>query len=530
MKKNFRKIFVIFFALMAMVDAEAKDMSAENKLRYASTIIERFYVDTIDMDHVAEEAIIAMLKTLDPHSIYSNKEETRELTEPLNGNFSGIGIQFAMVGDTLRVIQTIASGPSEKVGILPGDRILLANDSVISGAKRKNADIMKILRGPKGTKCRVKVLRQGVADTLYFNITRDDIPIYSVDASYMAAPHVGYIRVSRFAENTPSEVKEAIKQLAKNGMQDLIIDLQDNGGGFLNAATEFAEMLLDKDDPIVYTKGLNTPGSKIYAQSGHNLVKGKVVVLVNQYSASASEILSGAVQDNDRGVIVGRRTFGKGLVQRPFPFPDGSMIRLTVARYYTPSNRCIQKPYEDGDDDTYRKDMEQRYKHGEFYNADSAKVAETDVYYTLKKQRKVYGGGGIMPDKFVAIDTTYYTPYYRNVLAKGVFNNYSSKFVDSNRTRIKKEYKNEDAFVTRFEVTDQMLRDFVDMATAEGVKENEEEFNRSRPYIATIIKALIGRDLYNQSTYYRIANSLSNEYSEALRIITNAEVYDSFLK
>ncbi|WP_289646149.1 S41 family peptidase, partial [uncultured Duncaniella sp.] len=304
----------------------------ERKLRYAEQIIENYYVDNVDTAKVVTEAIVAMLKTLDPHSTYSSPEETRELTEPLEGNFSGIGIRFQMVNDTLYVIESVAGGPSEKMGIVPGDRIIACNDTVIAGVKMKNSGIMKVLRGPKGTVANLKVLRKGNSEPLEFRVVRDAIPIYSVDMSYMVNDSVGYIALSRFAEKTTEEVKDAMRTLRKQGMKHLVFDLTDNGGGYMRPATELSEMFLGKGDMIVYTESPKNGVAEYIAEADGDFRDGRVVVMVNQYSASASEILSGAIQDNDRGVIVGRRTFGKGLVQRPFPFPDGSMMRLTVSR------------------------------------------------------------------------------------------------------------------------------------------------------------------------------------------------------
>lgn len=519
--------FIIVIAACGCIFAQS--MNPEQKLRYAEKIIERYYVDTVNMDHAAEEAIIAMLKTLDPHSQYSNAEETRELTEPLQGNFSGIGIQFNLLNDTVYVVQPIVGGPCEKVGIVAGDRIVAANDSIISGVKKKNSDIMKILRGPKGSKVRLKVIRRGVAEPIDFLVTRADIPITSIDASYIAAPGVGYIKLSRFAENSGKEIEQEIKKLKKQGMTDLIIDLQYNGGGYLNAAKEIAEMLLNGGDLIVYTKGNNSPESRLTASGRKALVDGKIVLLVNQYSASASEILAGAVQDHDRGVIVGRRTFGKGLVQRPFPFPDGSMIRLTIARYYTPSGRCIQKPYEEGEDDAYNRDILSRYESGELTNAASVHTDGQPAYKTLRLGRTVYGGGGIMPDYFVAIDTTATNNYSRDLLAQGIYNPFCVNYIDKNRKQLKKIYTTEDSFVENFRVDQTLLNEFRDYAAKEKIECDQADFDAVAPMIATIIKAYIGRDLFTQSTYFRIVNSISDEYSEALKIITNSKTYNSIL-
>ena len=373
------------------------------KLMNAEFAISQFYVDSISEDKLVEDAIKGMLQQLDPHSSYSTPEETKELEEPLEGEFSGIGIQFNMNADTLYVIQTVAGGPAEKVGIYAGDRIIEVEDTVIAGVKMSNTRIMKMLRGKKGTKVNVLVKRRGVSQPIPFRITRDDIPVYSIDASYMADEKTGYIKISRFGKKTNDEFCDAVDKLKKKGMKQLIIDLTNNGGGYLQTAVELANNFLDSGQEIVYTLGNNSPKYEAKA-NGRGRFKNddfKVVVMVNQYSASASEILSGALQDWDRAVIVGRRTFGKGLVQRPFRFNDGSMMRLTVARYYTPSGRCIQKPYKAGDSEKYDMDIYNRLVDGELAHADSIHFSDSLKYETLRAHRVIYGGGGIMPDLFV---------------------------------------------------------------------------------------------------------------------------------
>ena len=535
MKINTKRILP---AMLAFVAAAGTAFSAPplkpefppiQKLNYAEQIIEKFYVDTVNSGDIVEAGIVAMLKKLDPHSTYTNPEETRELTEPLQGNFSGIGIQFNMLNDTLYVVQTVPGGPSEKVGLLAGDRILSANDTIISGVKKKNTDIQKILRGPKGSVVNVNVLRKGAKGPIEFRIVRDDIPIASVDASFMASPGVGYIRVSRFGESTFDEVRKALAELAAKGMRDVIVDLEDNGGGYLKAAYDLAGLFLDAGDTVVFTKGVRVEPFYYRTVADGPMNRGRVVVMVNQFSASASEILAGAMQDNDRGVVVGRRTFGKGLVQRPFPFPDGSMIRLTTQRYYTPSGRSIQKPYVAGEEDSYEHELIDRLQHGEYTNADSVHFADSLRYETLRLRRPVYGGGGIMPDRFVAVDTTKYSDYYRDIVAKGLLNQYCVNYIDENRKALRKKYRTEDSFVEQFTVTPEMLDGLRALGEKEGVKFNQEQYDRSLPVIQTIMKALIGRDLFTQSTYFRIANVLNPVYGEAVRIITTPAEYDTVL-
>lgn len=498
----------------------------DQKLRYAEKLIETYYVDTVDTPKMVEAGIKAMLKTLDPHSEYTNAEETKEITSPLDGNFSGIGVQFQMLNDTLFVIQTTAGGPSEAVGILPGDRILMAGDSLISGAKRPNSGVMKLLRGEKGTVVELKVLRRGYKEPMTFRVVRDEIPLYSVDAAYMADPETGYIRISRFGEETDAEFSRALRELRRQGMKNLILDLEDNGGGYLGAAHKIASHFLQRNDLVVYQDSPTMGKQVMVAERRGDVSEGRLVVMVNQYSASAAEITAGAVQDNDRGLIVGRRTFGKGLVQRPFPFPDGSMIRLTVSKYYTPSGRCIQKPYTAGDQDKYREDLIERYKDGEYFSADSVRLSKEDKYKTLRNGRTVYGGGGIMPDLYVPVDTTAFTPLYRKLLAHGIINRYCVTYVDEHRKGLQKDYPTEEDYIARFEVTDKMIDEVMKMGAKDSIEENAEEKAVSTPMLRTVLKALIGRDLFTTATYFKITNpELNPVYKEALKLINDIGRY-----
>lgn len=515
----------------ARSDAQEFRLTPDRKLLMSEQIIERFYVDSVNSDKMVQEAIVAMLKTLDPHSTYSDPEETKELTTPLTGNFSGIGVQFNMLNDTLFVIQTTSGGPSEKVGILPGDRIIQAGDSVIAGRKLPNSRIIKILRGEKGSQVLLKVLRKGSPEPIAFLVTRDDIPVYSVDAAYMADPTTGYIRISRFGEETEKEFEKALSDLRAKGMQNLIIDLEDNGGGYLQAAHQLASHFLEKGDMVVYTDAPKMGRSDFRVERAGDFRKGRLVIMANQYSASAAEILSGAVQDNDRGLIVGRRTFGKGLVQRPFPFPDGSMIRLTVSRYYTPSGRSIQKPYAPGDEEAYRKDMLNRYEAGEFSSADSIHLPDSLRYSTLRNRRPVYGGGGIMPDLFVPIDTTMYSTYYRDLVAKGVINRFAITYVDANRKSLRAKYPDGEAFDRGFTFTPEMLDEVVALGRADSVMPDSAMLEKSRPLIATIVKGLIARDLFESTDYFRVVNpALSPSYRAALDLINDEERYNRLLR
>ncbi len=501
------------------------------KLLNAQYAISNFYVDTVNNDKLVEEAIKGMLESLDPHSTYTDAKETKELEEPLQGEFSGIGIQFNMKQDTLYVIQTIVGGPSEKVGIMAGDRIVTVNDTTIAGKKMKNTDIMKRLRGKKGTKVTVQVKRGSNPELITFRITRDNIPLYSVDAAYMIDAKTGYILISRFGAKTHEEMMEAIKKLEKQGMKQLIIDLGNNGGGYLNAAIDMCNEFLQRRQLIVYTEGNSSPRQEATADGFGNYKDLKMVVLVDQFSASASEIFSGAMQDWDRAVVVGRRSYGKGLVQRPFRFDDGSMMRLTVARYYTPSGRCIQKPYTKGDKKHYEEDLIDRSKEGEYFHLDSIHFNDSLSYKTLKNGRTIYGGGGIMPDVFVPLDTTENSKYYRDLLAKGIINQYAVDYVDKHRVQIKKDYKDVYDFDNRFSLTDADMKNFIAMGEKDSVKYNEKDYKTSERLFKTVLKGLVARDVFaDPGAYTIIINHRNNDVQEALRVINDDKLYNSLLQ
>lgn len=400
--------FACFFSIAAFAQQKSDNFkSAARKLQMAQFAISNLYVDKVDDNKLVEAAIKKMLEELDPHSTYSDAEEVKKFNEPLKGNFEGIGVQFNMQEDTLLIIQPVSGGPSEKMGILAGDKIIKVNDTIIAGVKMSTEEIMRRLRGPKGSKVNLKIKRNGVDELLPFVITRDKIPVYSIDASYIVKNGIGYIKINRFGATTFDEFKRALSDLKKRGMKDLILDLQGNGGGYLNTAIDIANEVLGNNELIVYTEGLRNPRSEFTAKGNGSFQNGKLVVLIDEFSASASEIVTGAIQDWDRGLVVGRRSFGKGLVQRPIDLPDGSMIRLTIARYYTPAGRCIQKPYSSLEN--YNKDLINRYNRGEMMSADSIHFPDSLKYTTHKLKRTVYGGGGIMPDYFIPIDTTKYT-------------------------------------------------------------------------------------------------------------------------
>ena len=503
--------------LHAQDNKYTKENNPVRKLQLAQFAITNLYVDQVDDNKLVESAIKGMLEELDPHSTYSTPEEVKRMNEPLQGNFDGIGIQFNMAEDTLFVIQPVSGGPSEKVGILAGDRIVMVNDTVIAGVKMSTEDVMRRLKGPKGTQVNVKVLRRGVPELLSFTIRRDKIPVYSLDASYMIAPKIGYIKINRFAATTHEEFMDALATLKGQGMQDLILDLQGNGGGYLNAAIDIANEFLGEKELIVYTEGRRSARRDFYANGNGKHQFGKLVVLVDEYSASASEIVSGAVQDWDRGMVVGRRTFGKGLVQRPIDLPDGSMIRLTISRYYTPAGRCIQKPYENTEN--YAADLIERYNRGEMMSADSIHFPDSLKCTTLKKGRIVYGGGGIMPDYFVPVDTTLYTDYHRQISYKGVLLKVHYQLIDSYRKEWNKEYKDYASFAQNFELTEPMMQRLTDEATKAGITYHEEQYRKSEPLLNLQLKALIARDLWDMNEYYHTINAVDESVKKALELL-----------
>lgn len=513
------------FGISAQYSRSNSASRQQQKLLMVENIVNNLYVDNVDEEKIVENAVRGILENLDPHSSYSTKEETTSSQETMQGSFSGIGIQFNMQKDTLYVVQTIAGGPSEKVGILPGDRFIAVDDSIIAGRKLKNTDIMKRLRGPKGTKVNIKVKRGSNAELLEFRITRDDIPLNSIDAVYMADGKTGYIRLSRFAATSYKEFKDAITKLKKQGMQQLILDLTDNGGGYMQIAAQIANEMLNRGNLIVYTQGRKSPRQNLNADGSGTFRTQKVVVMINQFSASASEILSGAIQDWDRGVVVGRRSFGKGLVQREFLLPDSSSFRLTIARYYTPSGRNIQKPYVKGDREDYDKDIIDRYNHGELQSADSIHFADSLKHTTLRLHRTVYGGGGIMPDVFVPLDTTQYTDYHRRLVAKGIIPQFALRYVDKNRADLKAQYPDAQKFIKEFTVTDEMLNNLVDTGKAEKVDFDKSQFAKSKEMLRTFVKAAIANDLFSTGAYFQIVNEQNDIYKEALSIINDDARY-----
>ena len=515
-----RMIFSVAVLLLSVMVQAQQVPEHIVKLMYTGNIIENFYVDDADTDKITEEGIKAMLKALDPHSTYTNPKETKSLLEQMEGSFGGIGIQFNIVSDTLFVIQTTPNGPSERAGILPGDRIITVNDTAIAGVKMERSDIVTRLRGEKGTIVNVDVVRRGIDRKLRFRLVRDDISTQTVDAAYMIDKKNGYIRINTFGAKTHGEFVAKLDSLKKQGMKNLILDLSGNGGGYLTAAVGIVGELIDEAQLVVYTEGKKNPRYEYLSKGDGKFRKGNLVVIVDETSASASEILAGAVQDWDRGLIVGRRTFGKGLVQRPFQLPDGSMIRLTIARYYTPTGRCIQKPY--GNDSVkYEDDLLNRYNNGEMTNADKIHFPDSLKTYTKRLKRSVYGGGGIMPDYFVPVDTAHYTKYHRSLSAKGSIIQASLRYIDENRKRLEAEYPTIDDFEKRFEVDDA----FIEMLKEQGVKDSvkieggEEEFQRSLPELKIQLKQLVARDLWDMSHFMKLYNKNNDIFKKAYGLI-----------
>lgn len=515
--KKFTFTIWLLVAIILQVSAQQTIDSQLQKLLIAESAIENLYVDKIDNAELVESAIRGMLKELDPHSTYLTPDEVEKSNESLQGNFDGIGIQFNMIEDTLFVVQPLPNGPSEKVGILAGDRIITVNDTTIAGVKMSQENIMKRLRGPKGTEVKIGVKRQGLDELVYFNVIRDKIPVNTVDAAYMAADGVGYIKVSSFGLTTLQEFREKMKELQSAGAKSLILDLQGNGGGYLHAAVELANEFLERDQLIVYTEGRRSPRSGYRATGNGMFRNGKLVVLIDEFSASASEIVSGAIQDWDRGTVVGRRSFGKGLVQRPIEFHDGSMIRLTIAQYFTPVGRCIQKPY--GEDIDYAADIVKRLESGELTNADSIHLPDSLKYQTKIKGRTVYGGGGIMPDVFVPLDTTRTNKYYSEVTAKGCVLQTSLSYVEKHRKQLERRYKTYESFNEKFIINDDILQLLQDKALVANVDFDEKQWNEVLPIFKIQLKSLIARNIWSMNEYYQSMSELDDILQQALKLL-----------
>jgi carboxyl-terminal processing protease len=509
-------LFIVLTLCNVAVHAQP-GRSASQKINSVMEAISYSYVDSVNEQEIAEKAIKQMLKELDPHSVYISAREMREMNEPLVGNFEGVGIQFNILSDTIMVTATIPGGPSEKTGIRAGDKIVTIDGEIVAKVGFTNNDVIKRLRGDKGTKVQVGIFRRGVSEILEFTIVRDKIPLFSVDAVFMAAPEIGYVKVNRFAESTTDEFKAALKKVKEQGAKHIILDLTGNGGGYMNRAVEMADEFLSDNKLIVYTHGRSSPRLDYKSTSKGAFVKGKVVVMIDEGSASASEIVSGALQDWDRALVIGRRSFGKGLVQKPINLYDGSGLRLTTARYYTPVGRSIQKPYEEGSEE-YNKDLLNRLKHGELSNKDSIHFDDSLRYLTPAK-RAVYGGGGIMPDLFIPIDTSMTSKYYSSLIRKGVLNQFALTYVDNNRSALIKQYPDAAGLKKGFSIGKNLMDDLIAHATKEGVEFNADDYKISENLLTIQLKALIARNLFDLEAYYLVINDINNIYQKAIEVI-----------
>lgn len=561
MKQLLNKIFALGFFFATVCSATAQNTLQETKKKYdpvekfneVFTLIRNYYTDTVNEEKLIEDAIAKVLEDLDPHSSYVRASDVKRSEEGLVGNFEGIGITFQILKDTVMVLEVIPGGPSEKVGLRAGDKIILVNDTSIAGIKIDNNTVIKKLRGNKGTKVKVSVQRSNERGLIDFTIIRDKIPIYSITASYMAAPGVGYIRLERFSATTMTEFGQALEKLRAQGMKDLILDLQGNVGGYLYTAVDLCNQFLGDNELIVYTQGLHAPYQPYFSNNRGVFKEGKVVVMIDEGSASAAEILSGCLQDNDRGLLVGRRTFGKGLVQKPFTLSDGSQLKLTTAHYYTPSGRCIQKPYGSGNKE-YRDDYKERLESGELFGKDTFKFADS-LKYKTKNGRIVYGGGGVMPDFFVKIDTSGISPLYNQLIRKGVENKFCLEYVDKNRALLNAAYPDADKFFNEFTVDTSLLAEYFSAAVADSalvlkqgttakyysqyfelaVNDSTQnfiaDFAKSEKLIKARLKATIGRNLFDTGMWYRVTNSTINDvFAKALQVITSDHEFEILKK
>lgn len=478
---------------------------SERKLDMIFSLIKNEYVDTVDIDNIIELTIPDLLSNLDPHSTYIPASDLKAVNDELEGSFSGIGIQFSIMSDTITVIEAISGGPSEKIGILAGDRIVEVNDSVVAGTGITNEQVLSMLRGPEGSKVKLGIKRSSAKKTLHYEVTRGAIPVTSVDASYIIEPEIGYIKINKFGKNTYNEFLTALTTLRAEGAKKYIIDLRGNGGGYMEIAIMMANEFLPKGCSIVYTKARNEiVDQQVFSDGYGSFQDAEIAVLIDEFSASSSEIFAGAMQDNDRGLIIGRRSFGKGLVQRQSTLPDSSAIRLTISRYYTPSGRCIQKDYTPGKGDSYSHEIIDRYNRGEAYNADSARIDKTKLFHTVGG-REVYGGGGIMPDIFTPNDTTGVSSYYMDVANAGLLQRFAFSYCDLNRDTLSK-YKDADQLLNQLPQDDVLLQSFVRFASQNGIPARWYYINKSHDLLVNQLKALIVRDILDYNAFFQIYN------------------------
>ena len=526
-----RICFVILLVISQLCFAQNKKSdAAETTQKLATTmyLIENFYVDSTDMPKLTEEAVIAMLKSLDPHSSYIAAKDVQKTNEELVGSFEGIGVTFQILRDTILVVSAVPGGPSEKVGIMAGDKIVTIDGEDAFGKKVNNEYVTKHLRGVKGTKVVLGIRRGKDKELIDFEVVRDKIPLNSINTYFMVDKKIGYIKLDKFAQQSVNEFETALNALKQQGMESLIFDLRGNSGGYLLTAFGLSNKFLGSDKMVVFTEGLKSPKQEYKTDKNCDFCEGRLVILIDEGSASASEIVSGAVQDWDRGVLIGRRSFGKGLVQRPFNLPDGSQIRLTTARYYTPTGRCIQRSYEEGSEE-YFKEMTKRLEHGEFYHADSIHFPDSLKYFTLTSGRTVYGGGGIMPDIFMPADSSYSTTLLTDLIRKTVFNSYCIDYVLKNKEKILKDYPEFNKFNKKFKVDDAMIEDFKKVAMEKGVKWEDEQFERSVTWIKLRIKAMIAQDVWDIDKFYRVVFAEDKMIEKAVEIINSKKEYEKIL-
>ncbi len=510
-------------------NAAAQVLNEETfKVGRTLSLIDAFYVDSVNLSQLAEDMIISTLKKLDPHSTYISAKDVKEMNEPLQGNFEGIGIHFNVLHDTLIVVEPIFGGPSEKVGLHAGDRIVIINGEKVTNIGLSTSGVYSRLRGPKGTIVNLSILRKGEKELLDFTITRDKIPILSLVAAYMLDDETGYIKFDKFSVTTEKEFNEALVKLQKSNMKNMIIDLRSNGGGYMVAATDMANHFFAEERLLVYLIGRKIPRQNYKSTGNGDLSDARLIVLTDENSASASEIFAGAVQDWDRGIIIGRRTFGKGLVQNGYSLTDGSMIRLTIARYYTPTGRSIQTSYKDGYD-KYIQNFVNRYSNGEIFSADSIRMPDTLKFKTLVSKRTVYGGGGIVPDVFIAPDTSFLSDYYRALFGKDIFRSFTVEYADMNRVRINKEFRDFDDFRERFHFTNDEIKSFIKKGEDAGVKFNESQYRHSEEEIQLILKALVASNIWQSNEYYRIINENDTVIDKSLQIINDGNTYNKIL-
>ena len=526
------KRFIIILAVMALAPGmglRAQGLTQETfKIGKTLALLEAIYVDSVDISSIAEQMIINTLRNLDPHSVYIPAKDVQEEHEPLQGNFEGVGIQFNLLNDTIIIISPTPGGPSEKVGIQAGDRIITIGGEKVTGIGMSTTGVQKRLRGPKGTTVVVTIYRKGVNELLEFTITRDKIPVTSLDAAYMISDGVGYIKLSRFSEQTAKEFEEAVEKLRLSRMENLVIDLRGNSGGYMVPAVQIADELLPMEELIVYIEGVHTSRQEYRSTPSGMLTRAKIAVLIDEGSASASEILAGAVQDWDRGVVIGRRSFGKGLVQNGFPLPDGSEIRLTIARYFTPSGRSIQTPYNEGFDKYFQK-YYTRYFNGELIHPDSLNLPDSLKAYTIPNKRVVYGGGGITPDIFIPIDTTYYSDYYRDLIRTSTLTNFMIAYTDRNRKDLTRRYRTFERFSKEFTFDDETIKALVAAGEKNKVKFDQAQFDISAPEMKKVMKGLVARDLWDMNEYYMVVNEDDYAIRRALSILNDQVLYERLL-